>query len=172
MAYDFSVIRHLRQRMELTITALSRKSRISYVALSKLERNAGNPELKTLDRVARGLGIETHNLLALAEHKRAQIVGAEKKTDPAGFKSLGASMDRVRVAMVQAAKGSKGAEDHQDRDSYEICLVVSGKLKLIVLDNVYQVKAGQAAQFDCIFKHHYEVAEDASFVRVQVPKRT
>ena len=74
MTYDFAIIRHLRKRLGLTIFGLSEKCGVSYVALSKLERNLGNPELKTLDKIARALGLETHNLLALAEHDRGLVL--------------------------------------------------------------------------------------------------
>ena len=172
MTYDFTIIRHLRKRMGLTIYGLSEKCGVSYVALSKLERNLGNPELKTLDRIARALNVETHNLLALAEHERPRIVDAESKTDEFGFETVLAAVDGLRITMVRGAKGVKGAENHEHRDSYEICLVLSGKILLHVRDSTYEVNAGQAVRFDCIFDHSYEMLEDSSFIHVLQAKRS
>lgn len=53
MTYDFTVLRELRKKRKLTIAKLSEMCNVSYVAISKLERNQGNPELKTLDRISR-----------------------------------------------------------------------------------------------------------------------
>jgi transcriptional regulator with XRE-family HTH domain len=171
MPYDFTVIRHLRKRLGLTIYGLSEKCGVSYVALSKLERNLGNPELKTLDRIARALSIETHNLLALAEHERPQIVDSETIHDEPGQRVQRATLDGTNVSYVRAAKGAQGAAKHEHRDDYEICFVLSGKVRLNVRDSIYDVAAGQAVRFDCILEHHYEMLEDSTCIIVSTAKR-
>ena len=170
MTYDFSIIRHLRKKLGLTIYGLSEKCGVSYVALSKLERNLGNPELKTLDRIARALNIETHNLLALAEHDRPRVVESENVVEH-GFEVRAAKLDSVRVAYVHGPKGATGVADHQHRDDYEICFVLSGKLRLNIRDSIYEITAGQAVRFDCVFEHFYEVIEDAAFIHILMAKR-
>jgi len=170
MTYDFSIIRHLRKRMGLTIYGLSEKCHVSYVALSKLERNLGNPELKTLDRISRALNIETHNLLALAEHDRPQIIESEK-LDESGFNHRFVKVDGLRAAYVTAPKGAAGVAEHQHRDDHETCFVLSGRLRLHVRDSVYEVGPGQAVRFDGLFEHHYEVLEDAAFIHILIAKR-
>jgi len=171
MTYDFSIIRHLRKKMKLTIYGLSERCGVSYVALSKLERNLGNPELKTLDKIARALNIETHNLLALAEHDRPRLVDSEETVDEHGFLARHADLEGVRVSFVTATQGAHRATEHQHGDDYEFCLVLSGKLALRVRDSVYEVGTGQAVRFDCLFEHSYEVLEDASFIHVVIAKR-
>ncbi len=170
MTYDFGIIRHLRKKNGLTIYGLSERCGVSYVALSKLERNLGNPELKTLDKIARALDIETHNLLALAEHDRPVIVDCVKSQEK-GFDLLRSQTGNVRVALVKGAKGTEGGADHQHRDDYETCMVLEGKLRLHIRESQYDVNAGQSVQFDCIFEHYYEVLEDATFIHVLVAKR-
>ena len=170
MTYDFSIIRHLRKKMGLTIYGLSERCGVSYVALSKLERNLGNPELKTLDRIARALDIETHNLLALAEHDRPRIIDSHEAVDEYGFVVRHAELAGIRLSFVTAATGTRGGVVHEHADDYEFCLVLSGKLCLHVRDSSYEVCAGQAVRFDCIFEHSYEALEDVSFVHVIVAK--
>jgi len=172
MTYDFSIIRHLRKKMGLTIYGLSERCGVSYVALSKLERNLGNPELKTLDRIARALSIETHNLLALAEHDRPRIVDSREEVDENGFVIRHADLAGIRVSFVSAKKGIRGGAVHEHAHDYELCLVLSGRLCLHVRDSSYDVNAGQAVRFDCIFEHWYEALEDARFVHVIVAKQT
>jgi transcriptional regulator with XRE-family HTH domain len=171
MTYDFTIVRHLRKKMGLTIYGLSEKCGVSYVALSKLERNLGNPELKTLDKIARALNIETHNLLALAEHDRPRIFESEQ-VEEFGFKVQRVGLDGVNVSFVTGPKGAKGVAEHQHGDDYEICFVLSGKIILNVKDSVYEVNEGQAVRFDCIFEHFYEAAEDTTFVHILRAKRS
>ena len=67
MSFDWSVLRRIRKREGMTIQGLSELSGVSYVALSKLERNQANPELRTIERVSRALGVRSHNRVARAE---------------------------------------------------------------------------------------------------------
>ena len=171
MTYDFSIIRHLRKKAGLTIYGLSEKCHVSYVALSKLERNLGNPELKTLDKIARALDIETHNLLALAEHDRPRIVDAVSEVQ-GGFQLQHAGLGGVHVAMIHGAKGAGGVRQHVHSDEYEICFVLSGKVLLNVKNSTYEINAGQAVRFDCLFEHHYKMLEDSTLVHIMMAKQS
>ena len=52
MLYDFSILRSLRKRSNLTIADVSDKSGVSPAVISKLERNQTSAELETLFRIA------------------------------------------------------------------------------------------------------------------------
>ena len=170
MTYDFSIVRHLRKKMGLTIYGLSEKCGVSYVALSKLERNLGNPELKTLDKIARALNIETHNLLALAEHDRPQIVDGGHDVSDLGFDIHHVTIGGMHVCLVRGRQGAAGTKAHAHGDDYEICYVLSGKVLLNVKNSTYEVGEGQAVRFDCIFEHYYEMLEDSTFIHVLTAK--
>lgn len=157
--------------MGLTIYGLSERCGVSYVALSKLERNLGNPELRTLDKIARALNIETHNLLALAEHDRPRIVDASHEPDRFGFDVNWVDLEGVRISMVRGPAGTKGGESHEHRDDCEFALLLKGRMALEVRGTSYEVNAGQGVKFDCIFEHTYELLEDSEFVHVVVSKR-
>ena len=106
MTYDFSVLRDLRKRRNLTINALSKLCNVSYVALSKLERNLGNPELKTLDRISQVFGLATHNLLALAR-RQEPLTGSERKCRILGkAEARYIELDGLRLFVVRAPKGA------------------------------------------------------------------
>jgi len=171
MAYDFSILRLLRQRKGVTISELSQKCGVSYVALSKLERNQGNPELRTLDRISRALGLATHNLMALAERKHP--VHAQEKTaqllETAQCRFV--DIDGTRVFHFTAPKGARGYGGEFHQDDYEHCYVLDGHLKVTIRGSRYDLKAGQALVWDCHFDHNYEAAEDTTFLVVLIPKR-
>ncbi|NIA20919.1 MAG: helix-turn-helix domain-containing protein [Anaerolineaceae bacterium] len=150
MTYDFSIIRHIRKKMGLTIYGLSEKCNVSYVALSKLERNLGNPELKTLDKIARALDLQTHNLLALAEHDRPKIVQAESFVDEHGFNLNQVKYGRLRISYITGSAGTAGTAVHEHQDDYEICFVLSGKVQLHVRNSVYPARRSASTAFSNI----------------------
>lgn len=171
MTYDFSVLRELRKKRGLTISKLSEQCGVSYVALSKLERNQGNPELKTLDRIGRALGMPTHNLLALAE-QRHPTHASEKTSKTLGKASCRhVDLDGTRIFCIDAPKGSRGAGTEFHRDDYERCFVLDGKLKITVRGSEYMLGPGEGLCWDCVFEHDFEAVEPSKFITVLTPKR-
>jgi DNA-binding XRE family transcriptional regulator len=171
MAYDFSVLRDLRKRRNLTINRLSEICGVSYVALSKLERNQGNPELRTLDRIAKALGLATHNLLALAEQQEPMLA-SERPCHMFG-KANGRliELDGTRLFYVKAPKGSGGDEPSYHRDDYERCFVMEGRVRITVRGNDYILRAGDGLVWDALFDHSYDVQENSQFIKMLTPKR-
>jgi transcriptional regulator with XRE-family HTH domain len=170
MVYDFGVLRELRKRRNLTISKLSELCNVSYVALSKLERNQGNPELKTLDRISHAMDMPTHNLLALAEQQRP--VQTREKTS----KVLGkadcrhVTIDGTRILCIRAPRGASGDAAEFHAGDHEQCFVLEGKLKVTVGGNSYVLDAGEAMGWDCQLDHNLEVVEPATFISVHTAK--
>jgi len=170
MPYDFGVLRELRKRRRLTIGQFSELCKISYVALSRLERNQGNPELKTLDRISHAMGMSTHSLLALAERQRPSQ--AKEQT----CKVLGKAdcrhvdLDGTRIFCTRAPRGAVGNASEFHKDDHERCFVLDGKLKVTVGGNNYLLGPGEAMGWDCLVEHNVEVVEPATFITVLTPK--
>jgi transcriptional regulator with XRE-family HTH domain len=171
MTYDFSILRELRKKRKLTIAKLSRMSGISYVAISKLERNNANPELKTLDHISEALGLPTHNLLALAEQKRPTRAEEQAQTVLEKAECRHVNLDGIRIFHVTAPKGAHGLQEDFHEDDYEHCFVLEGKVRVTVRGSPYTLGPGDALAWDCFFEHNYEVLEDSQFVAVLTPKR-
>ncbi len=171
MTYDFSILRQLRKKRKLTIARLSEMCGVSYVAISKLERSQGNPELKTLDRISEALELPTHNLLALAEQKRpTRAKEATKKVLETGT-CRRVNLDGIRIVYITAPKGAHGLEPDFHKDDYEHCYVLSGKVRVTVRGSTYTLGPGDALAWDCFFEHNYEALKDSEFIGVLTPKR-
>jgi transcriptional regulator with XRE-family HTH domain len=171
MTYDFSVLRELRKKRKLTISDLSRMCGISYVALSKLERNQGNPELKTLDRISRTLGMPTHSLLALAEQKHPTQVAQQVCTILGNADCRHVNLDGTRIFCISAPKGARGWAPDFHQDDYGRCFVLEGKVKVTIRGSEYLLGSGQGLAWDCFFEHSYEAVEPSTFITVLTPKR-
>jgi len=171
MTYDFTILRALRKRKGITIGELSKQCGVSYVALSKLERNQGNPELRTLDRISRALGIATHNLMSLAERKHPVQCKEEVRTILETVTCRFVNMDGTRILYLKAPKGAHGTEPDFLQDDYEHCYVLEGRLKVTIRGSDYELTGGQALVWDCLFDHNFEAIEDTVLIIVLVPKR-
>ncbi|MCX5675507.1 MAG: helix-turn-helix domain-containing protein [Planctomycetota bacterium] len=171
MTYDFSVLRKIRKHKGLTIAGLSKKCGVSCVALSKLERNQGNPELKTLDRIARALGMTSHHLLALTDRHRP-TPAAEQTAKILGKATCRfVNLDGTRVFVIRAPKGAAGSEAAFHGDDYERCFVLEGRLKVVVRDSEYVLGPGQGMTWNSLFDHSYEALEHATFIKILTPKQ-
>jgi len=171
MTYDFTVLRELRKKRKLTIAKLSEMCNVSYVAISKLERNQGNPELKTLDRISRALDLPTHNLLALAERKHPTQVAESKCKTLTKADCRFVDLEGLRVFYTVAPKGATGLEPDLHRDDYEHCYVLDGKVKITIRGSDYVLGPGDALRWDCFFEHNYEVLKPSTFISILTPKR-
>jgi len=170
MTYNFAILRDLRKTRNLSITDLAKKCGVSYVALSKLERNQGNPELKTLDRIAKALGITTSNLLALADKQRP-IQASEQSAKILGKATCRfVNLDGTRIFVIRAPKGAGGSEGAMHNDDYERCFVIEGRLKINVRESQYTLGAGDGLVWDSLYDHAYEALEPTTFIKVLTPK--
>jgi len=172
MPYDFTVLRELRKKKGWTVKDLSEKCGVSYVALSKLERNQGNPELKTLDLISRALGLPTFQLVALAEGtgpvfskaRRAKLANNQAQCSHV-------NLDGTRICWIETPAGPVAWMPEIHADDYEHCLVMDGRLKVTIHGTEYEVGDGQGLCWDSFLEHSYEALAPTKFVKVLVPKQ-
>ncbi len=160
--YDFSVIRSLRQQKGLTIEKFARLCGLSYAPISRIETNLIKPNLDTLDKIAAGLDIRTHALVAMAERRTterfvAQIVKTEGMSTQVfttidgeiGFGTLSAGATTVDMGIRSG--------------DIETLVVQSGELKVEVDDSTFNLKAGEALRYDRVYPHKATALADTTF---------
>lgn len=168
-AYDFSVVRSIRKREGMTLQQVCAKSTVSAAVLSRIERNRTVPELETLYRLARVFGLTATDLMSLAERRSAQ------STQESRYRSDRFSFRRVSYGNMQAFYGTapEGAHIRKPEihhDEYELCWVLKGAVRIFLPDEIHELKAGQAVQFDAILEHTYEALHACEIVIVHVTK--
>ncbi len=167
--YDFSFIRQLRKRDELTIGDVSARSGISAAVISKLERNQTRAELETLFKLSRVFGLTTNELVALAESRTSQR-GSSVEHVAGGFIFQEVAYSNVRCLFGAAPKGGKVSRPEIHRDDYEVCWVLSGKVRFSLPDETHELSGGDAIQFDAILHHTYEALEDCEIIIIHLRK--
>ncbi len=167
--YDFSFLRQLRKRDDLTISDVSARSGISAAVISKLERNQTRAELETLFKLSRVFGLTTNELVALAESRTSQRANSVKHM-AGGFVFREVAYANVRCMFAAARKGAKVSRPEIHRDDYEVCWVLSGKVRFTLPDERHELTTGVAIQFDAILHHTYEALEDCEIVIIHLRK--
>lgn len=167
--YDFSILRDLRKRENLNIADLSEKSGVSASVISKLERNQCIAELETIFRLAKVFGITASDLIALAENRTAHQCAATKHVSD-GFVFSEIAYKNLKCLHGKAPAGAKVSRPHLHRDDYELCWVLSGKLKFYLPNEKYELSAGDSIQFDALLAHTYEAVEKCEIIIIHLRK--
>jgi transcriptional regulator with XRE-family HTH domain len=167
--YDFSVLRGLRKRANLTMEEVSERSGVSVAVISKLERNQSCAELETLFKLSRVFRMRTTDLLGLAESQTAQKTTVSEHQS-SGFHFQEISYGNVRCLHGTAKAGSKVSRPEIHEDDYEVCWVLKGAVSFILPDERYELSAGEAIQFDAILEHTYEAVRDSEVIILHLRK--
>lgn len=156
----------LRRARAMTLDDLARTSGISVPHLSRLESGARQPSLPALLNVAAGLGVSVSDLLGESSPVRAGMVvrGARAPVyEGEGFRfqplmpaagPAGLAAVKVTFPVDRATTG-----DHR-HEGQEWLYVLSGRLRLTLGDETADLGPGDAAFFDGMLRHAFEVLGD------------
>jgi transcriptional regulator with XRE-family HTH domain len=153
----------------MTIGDVSKRSGISPAVISKLERNQTRAELETLFRLSRVFGMTATDLLALSETRTAHRATASAHIGgDFVFKEI--QYGNARLLFGEAPEGAKVSRPEIHHDDYEVCWVLTGKIRLILPHEQHDLKTGEAIQFDAILHHTYEALEDSQLIILHLRK--
>lgn len=175
--YDFSVIRSLRRRLNLTLHKLAEEAGLTYTTVENIEKNKAFPSLKTLDALAGALQVSASDMLAICEkHIVQKRIAQPIRLDESSRSEIGlkncllASYDKAKVIRVYAEKGDKVMSLKLHEDCFEICFCLSGCLELHIEENVYQLRQNETLLFDGMLEHSYTQLENGEYITLHVPK--
>ncbi len=167
--FDFTVLRDLRKRADLTIGEVSERSRVSTAVISKLERNLASAELETLHRLARVFNLTASDLLGLAESRTSHHTTAVTYSS-GDFNFERIDYGNARCFHARAKAGSRLHRPDVHHDDHEICWVLEGSLEVELPRERHTLKTGDALQFDAVQEHTYEALENTEFVLIHLRK--
>lgn len=170
--FDFTVLRTLRKHEGLTLEEVADRAGLSPAVISKIERNQSRAELETLYKLGRVFGLTAADVLALAEARMAHGK-AETAYRSGAFTFRRIQYSNLSVFLGEATKGGSASRREVHQDDYETCWVLSGRIRLSLPNEHYELGAGESIQFDAVQDHAYEALEDTSLliVHVRKPKR-
>lgn len=167
--YDFSILRELRKREGLMIADVSERSGVSAAVISKLERNQTRAELETIYRLGRVFGLNSSDIIALAE-SRSAMKNTATQYRAEGFHFQEMRYSNVRCLFGSAKKGGRVSRPRIHQDDYELCWVLKGKIAFYLPHEKHQLGEGEAIQFDALLEHTYEALEDCQIIIIHIKK--
>jgi len=167
--YDFTILRTLRKSQAYTIADVAENSGISTAVISRIERNQAMPELDTLARLSRVFGMSATDLLGLAENRKAQVASSQHYTS-GGFQFINIHFMNLQVFIGTALAGAKVSRPEVHHNDIEVCWVLSGSIDMNVGQDRYNLKEGDAIQFDAMLSHEYRATEDCKILLLHLHK--
>ncbi len=168
--YDFSVIRTLRHQKGLTIERFAKVCGLSYAPISRIETNLIKPNLDTLDKIAEGLGITTHSLVALAEKHEAESQRAAERRS-GGFTFRTVAYEGVDIQYASVKKGTATLDGEFGGQSVASLVVKAGLLQVRLNDKQYKLGPGESLHFESSFNHRLTALADSEVLLVIHPRR-
>jgi len=157
-------LRKFRQNSNLSLDELSARSGVSRAALSQIEGARTNPTLAVLWKIAVGLEVPFHDLLASNAEANALVLragnalplrSADGRTE-SRLLSPGGSTTSTEVYELRLLPKALHESDPHARGTTETLVVLTGSLRLGVGDAIYELAAGDSIFFRADVKHFYE----------------
>lgn len=168
-AFNFEILRDIRKRADLTLSALSERSGVSVAVISKLERNQTQAEVGTLHKIGKVFGMRATDLLSLAEAPISNKKNAIRYTS-GDFTFEAIRYGNADCIYATAEAGARVSKPEIHHDDHEICWVLSGKVRLDLPNESHELQAGESIQFDAIQEHTYQAIESCKVVIVHIRK--
>lgn len=162
-SFDFSIVRSLRKSKGFKFDILAEKSGVSRPTLYLIETGKNVPTLPTINAIARALDFSLMDLLQMALVPEVEVRDLEKESFAAGRESNAVlarneGMHCLCVKLVPGETISGDKINHAMRylSHCVTCVVVEGKVSVLISGKEYQVKKGQYICFKSCFRHSFE----------------
>lgn len=160
-------VRAIRQLRRLTLRDVAERTGLSESFLSQAERGRTSASIVSLQRIAEALGVAVSDFFSPDETRRPLVLRRDARQFVAwgklGRKALLTPKPFRHVEVVVAELdpgGSTGEETYSHGDSEEVFYVLSGRVRLQLDDDVFELRAGDSVQYRSSTPHR--VVNDGS----------
>jgi len=165
-------VKNLRRKQGMTLKELSKRAEVSMSLLSLIERNISTPTVRTLEKVVRALGTTISRLYLELENSEKQnfysgrvtvvhkkdrkklVLGTER--GKAHYELLTPDYQRkLQIIYVHFPVGRNKGE-FISHEGEECGIILEGKLKAHIGDQVIILAEGDSIYFDSTTPHYWE----------------
>jgi transcriptional regulator with XRE-family HTH domain len=160
-AMTLARIRELRQQMGLTLHQLSGLTGLSVGMISQVERGITDPSLETLRRISDAFGVPLFDLFredepdpvtVVRKHARRRVSSPQGQVVYSQVSRIGGKLEVLEAAIEPGAVSADARRSHA---SEECVLVLSGRLRVEVGKDGYDLAAGDSCHFDSMIPHRF-----------------
>ncbi len=159
-------IQQLRNSQGFTLNVLSERSGVSKAMLSQIESDKVNPTVATVWKIAQGLGVEIHSLLAgdTEPQRKFRINRYENittlDTDDEGVHihvlSPLSMVEDLEMYILTIAPGASLSSDAHFPKTEEFLSVIKGEVRVRAGSNTGDLKKGDFISYHCDIEHSIE----------------
>jgi len=153
----------------MSIEDLGKKTSVSSVTISNIEKGIYSPKLTTILEIAKALGTTIVHLIEDVGEPRIFKFGRDtqrlKSKDGIVIQDFSPIMcdKRVSVYMMEMDKGASTLE-HDTFDGNEFIYVIAGKVTVTVEEREYMVDEGESLYFHGSYHHTLNALEPSNIV--------
>ena len=162
--FDFSVIQTLRKKWGITAEELAKKAGLTRATVAKIEKGDGNPTIETIEALSSVFQLSSSELVRLAEVAQCETAQT-KRFKNGNFIGTHIWFPYFEIYHIKAAAGvHKESDPKYHENTSEVCLVLSGTVKVTVGGVFHELGPGMALRFKAMQDHHFDVVDDAEFL--------
>jgi transcriptional regulator with XRE-family HTH domain len=162
-------LRELRVGRRLTLKEVAVRAGVTEGFLSQVERGRASPSLKTLQAVAKALGLEPGDIFDTSGRELPHLVrhgsrGALEVGAISKYRISPTSVTCVEVIGATFQPGASAGDPYTHGDSDEVFLVVSGRVVAEVDGKQFEMDAGDSLCYRSSMFHTFRALEEVSEV--------
>ncbi len=149
-------LRQLRTEQGLTLQQVAERAHIDVSTLSRLESGKRRLALDHLPRLAAALGVTTDALIGAGPSQDPRVRGEPRVHDgmkmwPLSERATGLQAFEIHIS----ARRRRPPEELKVHEGYDWLYVLSGRLRLILGDDVFTIETGEAVDFTTWTPHWF-----------------
>ena len=156
-------IRALRLRRRLTVSELAKRTGYSPGLISQIEKNSTRPSIASIQKIAHALGASVSSFFNDQIPKRmvVRIVDRRKIVFPGrqGTMYLLSPSLSGHLQLIYGEippKAASGSEPHQHDSDEECALVLKGRMRFWVGEEMHVLREGDTITFESRIRHRWE----------------
>ena len=148
-------IKKRRTEKKMPLERLANNTGFSVEYLKKIEAGKETPSVGALLQMARALEMDSGEFLKSQESKKNRAREYSMRTDNYAYKTLtpGAENKRLRAFLVTVDPMRNHTGLNYQHEGEEFAYLLTGKVEIIVGENVNKLKAGDSLHFNSGVKH-------------------
>ncbi|MEF3698719.1 helix-turn-helix domain-containing protein [Desulfolutivibrio sp.] len=164
--FDFSVIRNLRKKKGITSDELARQAGLTRGTIAKIESRNSNPTIDTIEALSTVFQLTSSELIRIAETAQCDEAAARPFHEDR-FEGIHLVFPNFEIYHLRAEAGARKQSDPKKHENTsEVCLVLSGRVKVTVAGQSHELGPGAALRFKAIHEHEYAVVEEADILLI------
>ncbi len=182
-------LRELRNQYQYSIRGLASRAGVSASLVSDIEKGKVEPSISTLKRMATALGTNITYFFSEPTQDKGRVVRAAERTPigPASYMGSRAGMESsgIRFELASPAEseaieaiygryevGASTGDEPYTHEGEEWGMVLTGRLKVVLEDQVYFLEPGDSIWFPSTIPHRMEnVAPTVTeYIWIDTPK--